>query len=472
MPTLRPGYLAFVSIVLATLPTLGMTITLNPLPAQDSAIQVQLTYMGTMPASLAGSVRTNATSPVAVGSHLLLVDQTGFVYQRDVGGALTTVFTPTDAPAGLSLMGEKILNVVSNQAGNALYVAFTSATTPAGTPVSISPRGNASAYQVIYRYDFDGTSVSNPQPLRAFAVNPTGHTGGGMAVLDDGSLLFTTGDHGDAGEDGRSFAQDSVSHLSKIVQINPSTGDTTIVAKGVRNVQRLAMTQHEGKTYVDFVDIGGNVAEELNTVLLADLLDPTRVENFGWGRNSTDNLAREGTFYIDANGQAVSAAPLGEAGFLQPLAQWGREAQSFVAGTGSISCADAFRNIDTLFGDLPSGTVYAIQSRNAGLLADVRRVNLVDATLHATTLSALAGGRPDPRFFCFADGSAGVLLERTGDFYRLAEIASIPEPSSLLLCALPALLLLIQHSQHKRRGSAPVPCDADEPWSGLWGQAR
>jgi len=39
------------------------------------------------------------------------------------------------------------------------------------------------------------------------------------------------------------------------------------------------------------------------------------------------------------------------------------------------------------------------------------------------TLSGLAGGRPDPRFFLFPDGSAGVLIERTGAFYRLTQIS-------------------------------------------------
>jgi hypothetical protein len=37
------------------------------------------------------------------------------------------------------------------------------------------------------------------------------------------------------------------------------------------------------------------------------------------------------------------------------------------------------------------------------------------------TLAGLAGGRPDPRLFHFPDGSAGILLERTGQFYRLTE---------------------------------------------------
>ena len=51
------------------------------------------------------------------------------------------------------------------------------------------------------------------------------------------------------------------------------------------------------------------------------------------------------------------------------------------------------------------------------------RVALVDSASRAVTLKELAGGgRADPRFFNFADGTAGVLLEPTGDFYRLTEV--------------------------------------------------
>jgi len=31
------------------------------------------------------------------------------------------------------------------------------------------------------------------------------------------------------------------------------------------------------------------------------------------------------------------------------------------------------------------------------------------------------GARPDPRFFNFPDGTAGVLLETSGNFYRLTQ---------------------------------------------------
>ena len=52
----------------------------------------------------------------------------------------------------------------------------------------------------------------------------------------------------------------------------------------------------------------------------------------------------------------------------------------------------------------------------------VYRVALVDRDGRTVTLKELAGGdRGDPRFFNFPDGTAGMLLERTGAFYKLTE---------------------------------------------------
>ena len=422
-----------VALLAMTTPALADPVTLASV--FPSSLNLRLTYAGSMPGA------TNPTSPVAVGDALLLIEQTGTLSRRDPKGSTATLLTPGTAPAGLALTGwESILNVAANETGDTVYVMFTSWTSPAGTPVSISSRGNDTAYQVVYSYDFDGVALTNPQAIRSFEVNHDGHTGGGMVVLDDGSILLAFGDNGDAFEDGRTFAQDDLSHLSKIVRLDPVTGDATTVGKGLRNVQRLDIASHDGFDYLEFVDIGGNIAEELNRVLLSDLLDTGTIENFGWGRNA-DGFAREGTFYIDANGDDIGAAPLNESGFVQPLAQWGREAAPFAAGSGPISCGGSFTDIGTLFGDLPSGLVYAVLDGASGIAQDVFQVNLFDAGLAPTTLTALAGGRPDPRFFCFGNDMAGVLLEGSGDFYLLDEFTPVPEPGTLSLIALPVMLL-------------------------------
>jgi hypothetical protein len=165
------------------------------------------------------------------------------------------------------------------------------------------------------------------------------------------------------------------------------------------------------------------VAEEIDAIPLGDLLPGGLVGNSGWGRNAADGKAREGTFYIDVNGLAVGGAPLFEPGFTQPIAQFGRESATLVAVTGPVASAASFNRIRYLLGDLVSGSVYALTGAPTTAAQSVYRVTLLDNARRVITLPALAGGgRPDPRFFNFPDGSAGVLLEATGDFYRLTEV--------------------------------------------------
>jgi hypothetical protein len=387
----------------------------GPPPVTPSSITLRADFVGT----LGGG--GNATSPIVAGAQLLLLNQTGSLYRWN-GSAPQQILSAGSAPAGVTPVGnESIVNVAANSAGTSLFVMFTSSTVPAGVPQYASPRPFADAWQVLYRYDFNGTALSNPQGIAALQVRTDGHTGGGMLALDTGPVLFATADNGDAGEDGRQYAQDAGNHLSKILRIDPGTGAVTVLGMGVRNVQRLFLNPNNGDPRVEFVDLGGAIAEELNSVRLADLL-ALPIENFGWGRNSGDNLAREGTFYIDPAGALTGAAPTPEAGFTQPVAQFGREGAPLVGVTGAVSSATSFTTITALFGDLPTGSVFAVTGASGTANQTVFRVNLVDGTMAPVTLSGLAGGRPDPRFFLFPDGSAGVLLERTGAFYRLTQI--------------------------------------------------
>jgi hypothetical protein len=377
----------------------------------------------TLRADLVGSVPAggNATSSIVAGPHLLLLNQNSTLYRWD-GSAAQPILTFATAPAGLTLGGgEAILNAAADASGTSVFVVFTSSTVPAGVPQHASPRF-ADAWQVLYRYNFNGTSLSNPQAIVALRVYRSGHTGGGMVALDDGTVLFATGDNGDAWEDGRQYAQDAANHLSKILRIDPATSNMTVVGVGVRNVQRLFVNPNNGDPRLEFVDLGGGVAEEFNSVRIANLL-AAPAENFGWGRNAVDNLAREGTFYIDSGGAVVGVAPVPEAGFTQPIAQFGREGAPLVAVTGPASSVPSFTSITSLFGDLPTGRVFAVTGAPGTPGQIVYAANLVNTSLAPVTLSGLAGGRPDPRFFLFPDGTAGVLLERTGAFYRLTQIS-------------------------------------------------
>jgi hypothetical protein len=388
---------------------------LVPSPVKPSDLEVRLDLVGHMPTN------TNPTSPVVAGSRLLLIDQAGYIYRWD-SGASQALLTPDSTPSTLNLFGvEGVLNVAADATGTSVYVMFTSSTVPDGIPLWISPRPESDAWQVLYHYDFDGTSLSNPSAIAALQVRSDGHTGGGLVVGSDGSVLFAAGDNGDSWEDGFSYPQDGSNHLGKILRINPVDGSMQVVALGVRNVQRLALYPEVDQFRVDFADIGDHLAEEIDSISVTDLLDGS-THNFGWGRNVDDGYAREGTFYIDQVDTPVGAAPRPEAGFLQPVAELGREDATLIAVSGPVSSSQSFSRITSCFGDLTGGFVYGLMGRLQQTEQDVFRVSLVDSNLHPVTLNGLAGGqRSDPRFFNFPDGTAGVLLEATGDFYRLTE---------------------------------------------------
>ena len=387
-----------------------------PNAVKKSNIEVRLNFVGQIP------THTNPASPVIAGSQLLLIDQSGYIYRWD-GASAHDLLTPISAPAGITLTGrESVLNVAADPTGTILYVMFTTVNAPPDVPQRVSPRPGADAWQVLYRYDFDGTQLSNPRAITALQVRLDGHTGGGLVVLSDGSLLFATGDHGDAFEDGRSYAQDATNHLSKILRIDPADGSADVVGIGVRNPQRMAVYGEGAAARLDFIDMGGSLAEELNSTPITRVLAAGSPQNFGWGRNPVDTQAREGTFYIDAGGAATGVAPVPEPAFLQPAAQFGREGAALIGASGPVSSPASFSRITSLFGDLVSGSVYATTGALTLTAQDVFRVNLVDQNRQPVTLAGLTGGqRPDPRFFNFPDGTAGVLLERTGSFYRLTQ---------------------------------------------------
>jgi len=68
--------------------------------------------------------------------------------------------------------------------------------------------------------------------------------------------------------------------------------------------------------------------------------------------------------------------------------------------------------------------VYAVTGAPGVLHQPVFAVKLVNSQGQTITLKALSNGpRGDPRFFNFPDGTAGVLVEATGQFFRLTEVA-------------------------------------------------
>src|SRR5699024_5036329 len=126
-------------------------------------------------------------------------------------------------------------------AGTTVFVMFISSVVPDAIPRRSSPR-DPDAWYVLYQYAFDGTRLTAPKPITAMQVRTDGHTGGGLAVLADGTVLFAPGDNGDSYEDGWAYSQDPDVHLAKLLRIDPATGAVAVAALGVRAAQRLVVS--------------------------------------------------------------------------------------------------------------------------------------------------------------------------------------------------------------------------------------
>ena len=397
----------------------------GPAAVRNSNLVVRLEAAGAMTA------HKNPTSPVVAGDRLLLVDQAGVIEALASNGTHQVVFDAAAKPPGMTWIGsEPLLGLAASPSGAQVYAVFITADAPNGIPKRKSQRPETNAWQVLYRFDLTSTALANPKPIAAFQVRSVGHTGGGLACLPDGSVLLAIGDNGDASQDGLDYPDNPDNHLGKILRIDSGTGASTVVARGVRNVQRLVVYGAGAGARLDFIDLGGWVAEELNSIPIARLLADAATNHFGWGVHRADRRAREGTFMIDAGGRATGPTPMPDPGFLQPVAQFGREKSPKVAGSGPVSSATSLTRITSLFGDLISGAVYATTAPLSRTGQEVVRVTLVDQSGAPVTLTGLAGGRPDPRFFNFPDGAAGVLLERTGALYRLTELPATDAAAS------------------------------------------
>ncbi len=459
-------------IVVFVLALLATTVAASaqPVPAPDLVNESDLTVLvepvATMPFVVPDGGAQNLGSPVAIKNKLYLIDQNDAIYRLNGDQNPQLVFHVSEAPDGLALDNrQSILNIAPGRTSNSVYVMFTSGTEPSSAipiyrlpaplpgvccdPAMPIPVGDLyrigpipgpfsflgatrTEYQVLYEYKLAGVNLKEPRAIAAFETQsgPT-HNGGGMVTLPDGRVLFAAGDALPFGADGRAPAQDPGEHVSKILIVDPDDGSIEVAASGIRNVQHLEFVDNgDDGLVLGFGDIGGVTAEEINYVSVADLLDTSTIENFGWGRN-IDGLAREGTFYIGpglpvalAEPPVQAFAPIPEPGFLQPHAQYGRnDPNGGVAVSGPVTSDESLDTITGLFSDLFSGILYATTAPSSETAVPVFRVNLVaaDGSLLAS-FRDLVGGRADPRFFRFPNGTAGVLLEATGDIFRLTEV--------------------------------------------------
>lgn len=467
--------------------------------ASPSNLMVEVKPAGTMPVEPGDNIAS--PQPYGFKELFLISHNPIAVYSFDTWSKTTKqIFDASQVPAEIEPAGTfALMNVAGNPLRKKVYMVFTSRTLPAGIPTSYLPDpdmdssggredfefidtfapelgyGNFNGsgtgeieefkrfnqdiynidapdyqlffepapievvYHVFIEFDYRKGKLLNPRPFLALQTQEGPfHRGGGLIVIPGNRLVYTSGDNLPFGMEGRRAPQDDSSHLSKLLIVDPRTGDFKVAAKGLRNVQHIQATALP--LGIAFTDIGGVTAEEVNFIPWKDFIDTSTIENFGWGRNP-DGLAREGTFYV-SEGQpfklgdepaSVGEAPVPEPGFRQPLAQYGRNPMSPftpVAVSGPVVTRRSFKEISLAMGDLASGEVYATTDKITGTNIELFVVNLIDESGEpvgtSNSLNDLVGpdpetNRSDPRFFVFPNGEAGVLLEATGGFFVLTE---------------------------------------------------
>ncbi len=342
-------------------------------------------------------------------------------------------------------------------------------------------QGTLTGYDVFYKYTLTNGKLSDPRPFFVSESNISpGHLGGGIATIEDGTILWSPGDCTLYGLDGWYPPQLDHESCGKILHIDPaSKGEFRVVAKGVRNSQQMRLFEDSGnkdakkasempkggrrnlkakkskkakkgkssktpssKTLVAFMDIGGVTAEEVNAISLTKLLD-SQIDNFGWGRNIYDGKAREGTFYVEAGDLGVPGtqppcstnAPIGESGFVQPWVQFGRSATDLYYGISGLAVPTrGVDKIQLLWSEFNTGHILGTSEDFVEGAPPVTgyKLKLFDTDenvlenglndLVKAELGEVGYYRGDPRLFHFPDGHAGVFIERTGVFYKLTEM--------------------------------------------------
>lgn len=129
---------------------------------------------------------------------------------------------------------------------------------------------------VAFTVDRDGMfNRSSMRTLLTIEQPYSNHNGGDVVVEPSGSLLVATGDGGAGGDPDRVALNDS-SMLGKVLRIDPDTGESTMLARGLRNPWRVDL--FEDRLWL--ADVGQGEWEEVS--VLNDVSSISKVVDFGW----------------------------------------------------------------------------------------------------------------------------------------------------------------------------------------------
>ena len=323
---------------------------------------------------------------------IFVYDQGGFIWVLNNGVRAAT--PALDLRSRLVLLGpydERGLlgaAVHPNFAANPYIYTYTSESNgPAADFVSTATNKNHQSVIAEWRVSAANPLIIDPTSRREILRldrPQSNHNGGTMRFGPDGYLYISSGDGGNADDqgdghlpDGNAQSLDNV--LGKVLRIdvnartsangqygipaeNPFVGVAgidEIYAYGLRNPFSFSFDRSGGTLYLG--DVGQNAIEELNII--------TSGGNYGW-------RAREGTFYFDPSGPTqpgyVTTVPVGPqpANPIDPIAQYDHDDGLAIVGgyvyrgAGIASLAGKYVTGDWGNFSVPSGRLFYLDSGN------------------------------------------------------------------------------------------------------------
>ena len=489
-------------------------VVINPVPAPIApGIRVGLSFFGQAPASGIAAVDGFRSRLQSLRS---ISDTTGRLFVNDTRGTIS-VMAPNGGPARTWF---DVRNAVpgfsdASNPGQTGLMSFAFHPNFAGDPAqpgygvfytidTSRPSGRATLTGSGPGTDHDNvlhefrvadpkaetaSIVSQREVLRAaqplsdhgpgtIAFNPTAAPGSS----DYGKLYIGFGDGGGVG-DPFGNAQNPNSPFGKILRIDPAMGAAgqaytipadnphgassgalgEVWASGLRNPQQFSWDPATGQMLI--ADIGQSQLEEVNLGVAGG--------NYGWP-------LREGTFARGASADPnVYDQPVNPGIFMDPVAQFDHEeiARSGMFGLAAISGVFAYSGSlvpelvgKTILSELVSGRIFYYDSLlTAGsqpvVLSELGlSVDGMDTTLAMLDGNPYLGGRLDLRLGSDGDGELYLLSKASGNIYRFASLAAVPEPQSWI--ALIAGMGLMGGMLRRRRRKLGSPGLASRPCRG------
>ena len=233
------------------------------------------------------SAPVHAAAPPGDPSRLYVVERAGLVRTVKNGAILGTPF--------LDITGD----VQAGDERGLLSIAFPLDYATSGlfyVYLTAQPDGELQVRE--YRRSAADPDLADPTGRVVWRhAHPNGNHNGGQVQVDDAGLVwFATGDGGGQG-DPENNAQNTGSHLGKVLRIDPRPGNagsytippgnpfgTAVWATGLRNPFRFSFDRDNGDLVIG--DVGGNAREEIDWALASEGLG--NGANYGWS-------CREGT---------------------------------------------------------------------------------------------------------------------------------------------------------------------------------